>query len=373
MLVRRLHAGHIASRKRPPNGDAFLTLVEKSVFASTLTEKPLPWPRRPWRQSFRIWLRGRYRVASFLANIAVGDFLLDPVAEELGLDGRLGLIVGNPPYVSATRLGSAYKERLRQRFATATGRLDLYMAFMEKAASLLGDEGVLAFVTPDKYLTSQSARLLRRHLQESGTVVSLTLFSSHSLFENADTVPCISVWRKGRSRVRTFEVQRWETNPGLGVLPTSPPERLPVKRLRGAVWDVSSERTSRSLDQLRTGHPLLQSLVSRVSAGIATGLDSAFRMAPDDRTSVEESLLYPAVRGRDVRPYVIESTGERLLCRTHSMKLGGRDSSTSMPTLAPGTGLRRIELGWSADTVFGFGASLGTRLRSRSLQSSGCP
>ena len=312
VLVKRLHAEHVAPRKRRPNRDAFLTLVEKSVFGIDIDKKAAALAREAVATMVQTLAPGPLPGGFLSRNIAVGDFLLDPVVEDLGLDGRLGLIVGNPPYVSATRLGSSYKERLRQRFATATGRLDLYMAFMEKAASVLEDEGVLAFVTPDKYLTSQSARLLRRHLQESGTVVSLTLFSSHSLFENADTVPCISVWRKGTSRARTFEVQRWETNPGLGVLPARPPERLPAKRLRGEVWDVTSERTNRMLEQLRRGHPRLQSLVSRVSAGIATGLDSAFRMAPNDRTSVEDSLLYTAIRGRDVRPYMIESTGERL-------------------------------------------------------------
>ena len=103
--------------------------------------------------------------------------------------GGFDFIVGNPPYVSATRISDSYKRALRLRFATASGRLDLYTVFIERSLSLLSKGGRLALITPDKFLISQTARALRGFIIARSSVRTIAQFRSHKVFRNAATVP----------------------------------------------------------------------------------------------------------------------------------------------------------------------------------------
>ena len=57
--------------------------------------------------------------------------------EEAGFDA----VVGNPPYVSVTNIGKADREYLLRTYSTATGRFDLYIAFLDKGLQLVRSRG----------------------------------------------------------------------------------------------------------------------------------------------------------------------------------------------------------------------------------------
>lgn len=96
-----------------------------------------------------------------MQNVSCADYLLGsrPVRVSRRLAKRIDFIVGNPPYVATTRISSVYKEQLRQRFRTASGRLDLYTLFMERSLELLDDGGRMTFITPNKFLVRRSRTL----------------------------------------------------------------------------------------------------------------------------------------------------------------------------------------------------------------------
>ena len=110
----------------------------------------------------------RLPAAYFAGNVRCADFLeLGPAGSAKPARGRspfagpFDLVAGNPPYVSTARLSGAAKAQLRTRFSSAFGRIDLYALFLEHAVEFLAPGGTLAFITPDKYLTTGSARRLR--------------------------------------------------------------------------------------------------------------------------------------------------------------------------------------------------------------------
>jgi hypothetical protein len=57
--------------------------------------------------------------------------------------------------------------------------------------------------------------------------------------------------------------------------------------------------------RLRASHPTLRDLTRRISAGPATGRDSIFTIDQTQIQDVDEELLRPAIRGRDVAAYRI--------------------------------------------------------------------
>jgi adenine-specific DNA-methyltransferase len=257
---------------------------------------------------------GRVSKDFFKANLLVADFLIDREVDKYDpiLGRKLQFVVGNPPYVSATRISSSSKVQLRARFHSAGGRLDLYTVFIERALSLLGAGGRLALVTPDKFLVSQSARGLRAFVLQSSAVRSIAQFRSHRVFEDAATVPCVTVFERG-GRPRDVTVL---------TCAEKPTERGRVRVLsHGSVphpasataWHVFSPELHELARRLQGRHPTLAQLTVRVSAGPATGRDGLYVFHPGQQPDIEQELLRSVVRGRDVHAYRVEDAGLKML------------------------------------------------------------
>jgi hypothetical protein len=197
-------------------------------------------------------------------------------------------VMGNPPYVPITQLSEGEKTRYRNRFATAHGRFDLYLLFFERAAELLKADGRLVYVTPEKYLTVQTAAPLRRLL--------------------------------GRHCVREVELLAEDTfsdlvtYPAVTTLDKSAPDGPATLHLRdGTQKDVHFSESGASLapqmydgdGALRQIEPpvaILQQFCRRISAGVATGADRIFVTEADALDEALEPFAHPAVAGRQLAP-----------------------------------------------------------------------
>lgn len=232
------------------------------------------------------------------SNIVTADFLLENVANKIApiKKGGFGFVVGNPPYVSTTRLAASHKPILRTLFSTAVGRVDLYTLFFERALPLLAEQGVLAFITPDKFLASETSRSLRQFLLRHAHLRSIARFDSHKVFPDAAVVPCITVL----DRIKRPEIElitcHSERGTSVEVLSQS---RATSDALGIGPWQFRSAELLDVVERIRAGCPTLANLASRISAGLATGRDELF-VRPRGELDVEPQLLKRAIRGRDI-------------------------------------------------------------------------
>lgn len=236
------------------------------------------------------------------ANLRERDFLLDPPPE--GFPEMFRLIVGNPPYVTTSYLPKVYKDVLRRRFGSASGRIDLYVSFMERASELLLWGGRFAFITPDKFLTSLSAEPLRKLLMHRGGLVSVARFGSHKVFNDAATVPCVTVWQRGREQ-GDLHLLHCRNGDDEGDVVSTGRWLLPSDRIRSESWELAPTEVTDLVTQILGDHPPLEKFVGRVSAGVATGLHRAFVLSREEQEQVEPELCWPAIRGKDVDAYEV--------------------------------------------------------------------
>jgi hypothetical protein len=245
----------------------------------------------------------------FAANVVHADFLVDPMVDALGpaMSGGFDYIVGNPPYVSATRIGAAYKRALRLRFKTAGGRLDLYTVFIERSLALLSTGGRLALITPDKFLISQTARALRSFIVERSAVRTIAQFQSHKVFHDAATVPCVMILERDGAREDVHVLQCADQPTKNGRVTILSRSKFPHDRLRDAPWQLKSPDLLALAHRVHADHPTLSERTVRVSAGPATGRDGLYVLPEGSEVEIEAELLRPAVRGRDLGAYRIEN------------------------------------------------------------------
>lgn len=110
------------------------------------------------------------------------------------------IVTGNPPYQSAMEHkkvhGEEYRKSIKLRYVTAEATWDLYIPFFEAALRFLKKNGILSFITPNKFLSSSYGIGLREFLPKVARIKSLTDVSHLPIFEAASVYPVISVIQK---------------------------------------------------------------------------------------------------------------------------------------------------------------------------------
>jgi SAM-dependent methyltransferase len=212
-------------------------------------------------------------------RIEHADFLADH-------RGSYRFIVGNPPYVAITALSEAEKAAYRKRFATATGRFDLYLLFFEQAIQSLAPGGRLVLITPEKYLYVDTAAPLRSMLA-SRNVEEIRLVPEDT-FGKLVTYPTITVLRNegpGETRVahRDGRTTTIHIPPGSG-------SWLPL------VECGEPEASAVTLGDVCT----------RISCGVATGADGVFVHRADTLESGLRRFAFPTIAGRQLTPETTE-------------------------------------------------------------------
>lgn len=210
----------------------------------------------------------------------------DFLGEEMVDAGRFDFIVGNPPYVPIEELGELEKQRYRARFSTAVDRFDLYLLFFERAIELLANDGVLSFVTPEKFEYVATAAPLRRLLTTDDVFVEEIEHLDEDAFDDLVTFPCITTVR------RTGNQQETDVTLRDGSTHTA---RLPTE----GSWAPAIRNAD--LTELETG-ATLDDITVRISPGLATGADAVFAMKRTDVPEyLEEKWIRRTVSGRQLR------------------------------------------------------------------------
>ena len=160
-----------------------------------------------------LWLRTakpHRKLNSLNQNIKCGNSLIsDPaIAGEKAFNwqeqfpqvfekGGFDVVIGNPPYVNAMEIKKSYTYEafnyIKRNYETAKGTVDLYIYFFEKGLSLLKKDGVLAFITPNRYLSASYGAALRNYIIERYSFYQLIDYSDKRVFEDASTYPVITM------------------------------------------------------------------------------------------------------------------------------------------------------------------------------------
>ena len=118
--------------------------------------------------------------------------------EKNGLD----LIVGNPPYLRIQNIDKKRREIYTKRFESSTGRFDLYVLFIEHSVNSLCDNGKVAFICSNKFMTTSSGKGIRKFLGIRSTIEKIYDFTDTEMFM-AMVLPCIIICSNNKTNAMT--------------------------------------------------------------------------------------------------------------------------------------------------------------------------
>jgi hypothetical protein len=249
-----------------------------------------------------------------LAAIQPGEkpyFLWQLYFMDVFKNGGFDIVIGNPPYVQIQKLPEEAKEQLKkQGYNTFAKTADLYCLFYERGLNILRPEGVLTFISSNKFFRAGYGESLRRLLNEAKEIQTIIDFGEFPVFA-AGTDPCIllavnKVPNIGKiSAVVVKDVSgiqnvRWTL------------ERIGFELDRSALnadgWTLEGTGVMALLGKIRAaGNPLGEHVNGKFYYGIKTGFNEAFvidratrdQLISEDKKSAE--LIKPWLRGQDIK------------------------------------------------------------------------
>ena len=240
--------------------------------------------------------------------------------------GGFDIVLANPPYVRQELIRDL-KPNLKRVFGEAyCGTADLYVFFYMRALQLLAPQGMLAFISSNKWFRAGYGQKLRALFANDSSVRLILDFHDLPVFESAIAYPMIFIAAKkppndSHAPVLAEPLSLEVPYPNVTAVVSKFGHRLPRTALgRDGTWHLASSSAADRLKKMRAAGPVLGTIVGdRFFRGVVTGLNDAFyideRLADEwrSRSEVYAKFVKRAIRGEHTRRYSINDAGIFLL------------------------------------------------------------
>ncbi len=157
-----------------------------------------------------------------IGNIKNGNSLIDDkaVAGDLALDwndktrgfgeilssGGFDIVIGNPPYVDIKQLDQKIVRYFFGKYSTVENRMNLYAVFVERALSLLKDDGYFGFIIPNSILYNESYQKIRVLLFDKVTLRKIIRLPDN-VFQNVKVETIILIYQKKKETTKKLNCE----------------------------------------------------------------------------------------------------------------------------------------------------------------------
>lgn len=237
--------------------------------------------------------------------------------------GGFDIVLANPPYIRQ-ELIKEHKPRLQEIFPeTFTGTADLYTYFYTRAVEMLAPDGVLSFISSNKWFRANYGRKIRNYIAKKCHILSITDFGELPVFETSATFPMVFVAQKTEIKAETMFTQVKTLDPpypDVKAIIQQNGSKLPADAIKGDTWNLTDSETLRMLRKMEAaGIPLKEYVKGEIYYGIKTGFNEAFVIYGAKREELiaedpaSEDLIKPMAKGDDIRKWHIRNRGRWMI------------------------------------------------------------
>ena len=226
-----------------------------------------------------------------------------------GVKDGFDIVIGNPPYIKIQNLDKQFANELKSRYASASGKFDIYVLFMEKSFELLGDKGICTFIQPHRFLIADYGVGIRKIILDNKWLYKFLHFGVNQVFETATTYTGIFFYKKNSSRILYSECK----NKDFRYLDYSIKEYSNLKD----VWVFKNSETDSVLNKIYSQKIDLLNVFEGIYQGVITNGDDIFVLdgefvgnefkfkSPILKRDfiIEKEILKPLLKGEHIRRY----------------------------------------------------------------------
>ncbi|HBD8746863.1 TPA: Eco57I restriction-modification methylase domain-containing protein [Campylobacter jejuni] len=247
------------------------------------------------------------------------------------------LIIGNPPYIRQEEL-KELKPHLAKNYKVYKGTSDIYTYFYELGFNVLKENGILSFITSNKYTRAGYGEALREFLLKNVKFLEYTDLNGIKVFDSATVDTSILCFEKSKSKDNKFKYLALSNE----ILKTCAYDiglykdfaEFSQNSLSKESFTFSDENTSALKAKIeRIGTPLKEWQGLNIYRGILTGYNEAFIITTEKRNEIlanckdeaekelTAKLIRKMLRGRDIKRYSYEWAGLWVIGTFPSLKL----------------------------------------------------
>lgn len=252
--------------------------------------------------------------------------VLDDEGEFVGFD----VVIGNPPYISLSKIKEQSQHFENSGFQTYSKQADIYCLFYERGGQILRKSGYLTYITSNSWLRAIYGELLKRYFVENTPPVSLINIEDIQIFEEATVESNIITLKKGivansfpvvnimnDYKIGSSIKDYWNENFYTFNIPES------------AEWFIGKEDAGRLKIKIETLNQPLGELGLSINFGIKTGYNAAFLIDQSKKDEFIQSdpknaeIIKPILRGRDLKKYLYKFENMYLINSHNGLKAKG--------------------------------------------------
>ncbi len=233
------------------------------------------------------------------------------------------IIIANPPYIRQEKIKQQKALLEKQGYKVFNSTSDIYTYFYERGFDILKPNGILCFISSNKWMRAKYGEKLRHFIKENTTVSILIDFAGHSVFDA--TVDTNIILFQKHSPVNNHLIKfvnmpkEFETD--LANFVESNHQTIEQSKLSDNAWTLADDKVLKLKEKIESiGKPLKDWEVN-IYYGIKTGFNEAFIITTEKRNEIlancqteeernrTEEIIKPILRGRDISKYYYKWAG----------------------------------------------------------------
>jgi len=239
-----------------------------------------------------------------------------------GLSDGFDIVIANPPYIQlqkAVNNNEKYADLYKNEGYETFDRMgDIYCLFYEKGMQLLKSNGILTYISSNKWMRAGYGKKLREFFIKYNPIKLIDL--GPGVFESATVDTCIFIIQKSQNqnKLKALKLEKQDKN---NIDEAFKEKSILLSNFTSEVWFIGTEAERKLKEKIeKIGKPLKDWDV-KIYYGIKTGLNEAFIITTEKRNEIlanckdeeerkrTEAIIKPILRGRDIKRYHYEWAG----------------------------------------------------------------
>ena len=247
--------------------------------------------------------------------------------KEIVKQGGFNVVIGNPPYIRVQTANPSEKEYLSKTYVGAKGKYDIYTLFIERALTLLRENGVFSFIVPNKFTQTKYGEDLKEYILRNYTLSQFIDFGDLRVFKEVTTYPCIVVIKRlDQDQKIGRYVRVKQLTPEILQSVSREIERghhedeeftcfkFRQQDLNKENWSFLSGELRKIYDKIsRSSSEKLSDITDKNIQGFITGDNDSFIFGPEETPKIESALFKKIPKARNVQKYALFDGGYRVL------------------------------------------------------------
>ena len=203
--------------------------------------------------------------------------------------GGFDAIVGNPPYVRIQNMVKYLSEEIKYYQSKTSGytvaevdTFDKYYLFIQRAISLINENGVLGYIVPNKFFIARGGEALREFLSSNCYISKIIHFGVTQVFPNRSTYTAVIIVDKHkRTNFQFTRVKRITTEFIAGAIKYVD---YNIDNYKALPWVFVSKEAEKVFNKIRASKTVSLKSIAEITVGLQTSADKIYIFQPSSET-----------------------------------------------------------------------------------------